>query len=156
MENILLLNCTKNGELTQTFVAQYLQKMSRQFFLTIASIISFSVGLFAILFPTTLLESKGVEPFVSTLVWTRETGLLLLTIGIIAFSIRKHETSETLKTFLFGNIIIQIGLFVIELLAYFNGVITKLSGIIPNLTLHILLAIGFIHFWTTLKFKPNK
>lgn len=130
--------------------------MSRQIFLTIASIIAFSVGLFAILFPNTLLESKGVEPFVSTLVWTRETGLLLLTIGIIAFSIRKHETSETLKTFLFGNIIIQIGLFVIELLAYFNGVITKLSGIIPNLTLHILLAIGFIHFWTTLKFKPNK
>jgi hypothetical protein len=130
--------------------------MSRRIFLTIASIIAFSVGLFAILFPTPLLESKGVEPFVSTLVWTRETGLLLLTIGIIAFSIRKHETSETLKTFLFGNIIIQIGLFVIELLAYFNGVITKLSGIIPNLTLHILLAIGFIHFWTTLKFKPNK
>jgi hypothetical protein len=41
-------------------------------------------------------------------------------------------------------------------LAYFNGVITKLSGIIPNLTLHILLAIGFIHFWTTLKLKTNK
>jgi len=130
--------------------------MSRQIFLTIASIIAFSVGLFAILFPITLLESKGVEPLAGTLVWTRETGLLLLTIGVIAFSVRKHETSETLKTFLFGNIIIQIGLFVIELLAYFNGTITKLSGIIPNLTLHILLAIGFIHFWTTLKFKTNK
>jgi hypothetical protein len=130
--------------------------MSRYFFLTIASIIALSVGIFAIVFPATLLESKGVEPLAGTLIWTRETGLLLLTIGIIAFSIRKHETSETLKVFLFGNIVIQSGLFVIELLAYFNGVITKLSGIIPNLTLHVLLAIGFIHFWTTLKFKTNK
>lgn len=130
--------------------------MSRQFFLTIASIIAFSVGLFAILFPSTLLESKGVEPLAGTLVWTRETGLLLLTIGIIAFSIRKHETSETLKVFLWGNVIIQIGLFVIELLAYFSGIITKFSGIIPNLILHILLAIGFIHFWATLKSKTHK
>lgn len=130
--------------------------MSRQFFLTIASIIAFSVGLFAILFPSTLLESKGVEPLAGTLVWTRETGLLLLTIGIIAFSIRKHETSETLKVFLWGNVIIQIGLFAIELLAYFSGIITKFSGIIPNLILHILLAIGFIHFWATLKSKTHK
>ncbi|MEQ1553239.1 MAG: hypothetical protein ABL929_03615 [Ferruginibacter sp.] len=130
--------------------------MSRQIFLTIASIIAFSVGIFAILFPNTLLASKGVEPLVGTLVWMRETGLLLLTIGIIAFLVRKHESSETLKIFLFGNIIIQIGLFVIELLAYFNGIITKLSGIIPNLTLHILLAIGFVHFWTILKIKTNK
>jgi hypothetical protein len=120
--------------------------MSRQIFLTIASVIAFCVGLFATLFPGTLLESKGVEPLVGTLVWMRETGLLLIAVGIINFLIRKHESSETLKTILLGNIIIQIGLFVIELLAYFNGVITKLSGIIPNLTLHILLAIGFIYF----------
>jgi hypothetical protein len=102
------------------------------------------------------LESKGAEPLAGTLVWTRETGLLLLTIGTVAFSIRKHEASETLTAFLFGNIIVQIGLFVIELLAYSNGAITKLSGIIPNLTLHVLLAIGFVYFWATLKSKTNK
>ncbi len=130
--------------------------MSRQIFLTIASIIAFIVGLFAIALPGTLLESKGVEPLVGTLVWMRETGLLLLTTGIIIFSIRKHEASETLKVFLFGNSIVQIGLFVIELLAYFNSVITKLSGIIPNLALHILLAIGFIHFWKKMNLKINK
>jgi len=124
--------------------------MSRQVFLTIASIIAFLVGLFAIVFPTALLVSKGVAPLSGTLVWTRETGLLLLTIGIIAFSIRKHKNSETLQAFFLGNIIIQIGLFSIELAAYFYGTITKLSGILPNLTLHILLAIGFIYFWKTL------
>jgi hypothetical protein len=129
--------------------------MSRQVFMTIASIIAFSVGTFALIFPNILLESKGVTPLVATLVWTREVGLLLITIGITVFLIRKHEISETLKAFLFGNIIIQIGLFAIELLAYFNGVITKLSGIIPNLTLHIVLAIGFIHFWKTMSLKTN-
>ncbi|AWM15115.1 hypothetical protein DI487_15485 [Flavobacterium sediminis] len=129
--------------------------MSRHVFLTIASIISFLVGLFAIVFPSVLLVSKGVTPLPGTLVWTRETGLLLLTIGVIAFSIRKHKNSETLKAFLFGNIIIQIGLFIIELVAYFYGTITKLSGILPNLTLHVLLAIGFIYFWKPLNRKSK-
>ena len=129
--------------------------MSRQVFLTIISVIASLVGLFAMLFPTTLLESKGVEPLVSTLVWTRETGLLLIAIGLIAFSVRMHEDSETLKAILLGNIIIQIGLFAIELVAYFNYVITKLSGIVPNLTLHILLAMGFIYFWSTMKLKTK-
>lgn len=130
--------------------------MSRQVFLTIASIIAFSVGFFAIIFPTTLLESKGVEPLVGTLVWTRETGLLLLTIGITIFLVRKHESSPTLKTVIFGNIIIQIGLFLIELIAYTNGIITNLSGIIPNLTLHILLTIGLAYYWATMKSNSQK
>jgi hypothetical protein len=127
--------------------------MSRQIFLTIVSIIEFSVGTFALIFPNILLESKGVTPLVATLFWAREVGLLLIAIGITAFLIRNHEVSATLKVFLFGNIIIQIGLFVIELLAYFNNVITKLSGIITNLTLHILLAIGFTHLWKTMGLK---
>lgn len=130
--------------------------MSRKFFLTIASLIAFLVGTFALVFPNILLESKGVVASGSTLVWTREVGLLLITIGMMAFLIRNHEVSATLKVFIFGNIIIQLGLFVIELSGYFNNVITKLSGIIPNLTLHILLAIGFIHFWKTMNLKTNK
>ncbi|WP_443936440.1 hypothetical protein [Pedobacter sp. MW01-1-1] len=130
--------------------------MSRQTFLTIASIIAFSVGIFALVFPNILLESKGVAPLVATLAWTREVGILLIAIGIMAFLLRSHEVSATLKVFLFGNIIIQIGLFVIELLAYFNHVITKLSGIIPNLTLHVLLALGFAYYWKTMNLKTNK
>ncbi|NBA88319.1 hypothetical protein GVN16_21280 [Emticicia sp. CRIBPO] len=124
--------------------------MSRPIFLTIASFIALSVGAFALLFPGVLLESKGVAPLAATSVWMRETGLLLLTLGIINFAVRKLKPSGTLKALLSGNIIIQIGLFVIELLAYSNDVITKLSGIIPNLILHILLAIGFVYFLKTM------
>jgi hypothetical protein len=125
--------------------------MSRLVFLTIASLIAISVGVFALLFPTILLESKGVEPINGTLVWTREVGLLLICLGIIGFSTRKHDNSATLKALLFGNIIIQIGLFLIELIAYSDGIITKISGVIPNLSLHVLLTTGFLYYWTTMK-----
>ena len=129
--------------------------MSRQIFLTIASLIALSVGIFALLFPAVLLESKGVELLNGTLVWAREVGVLLICLGIIGFSTRKHDSSATLKALLFGNIFIQIGLFLIELIAYSNGIITKISGIIPNLSLHVLLTIGFAYFWATMKVSKN-
>ncbi len=125
--------------------------MSRLVFLTLASLIALSVGVFALLFPAVLLESKGVAPINGTLVWTREVGLLLISLGIMIFSARTHSDSATLKALLFSNIIVQIGLFCIELMAYSNGTITKISGIIPNLSLHVLLTIGFIYYWATMK-----
>lgn len=121
--------------------------MDRKTFLTIASIIALLVGTVAIIFPGSLLQSKGVEPISGTVVWVTEVGILLIAVGIIAFGIRKHETSATMKVILFGNIIIQIGLTVIELIAYSDGIITKLSGIIPNIALHIIMATGFIYYW---------
>ncbi|KFF12431.1 hypothetical protein IW15_12835 [Chryseobacterium soli] len=125
--------------------------MTRKFFLTIASFIATIVGIFALFFPSILQESKGTLPNNATYVWTSEVGILLMTIGIMAFLVRKEEDSKILKVFLFGNSMIQMGLFIIELLAYFNAVITKLSGIVPNLCIHILLTIGFLYFCITIK-----
>jgi len=125
--------------------------MSRQLFLTISSVIAFCVGTFALIFPSVLLESKGVDPIAATQIWTREVGILLIVIGVITFSIRKLEASPTLKAIFLGNIILQIGLFLIEFIAYKDGTITQLSGIVPNLTLHILLAIGFFYYCVTMK-----
>jgi len=120
--------------------------MSRQTFLTIASIIALLFGTFAVLFPGILLQSKGVEPVKATVIWVIEVGCLLIALGLIAFLCRKHDASPTMKVFLFGNIVIQLALAAIEIVAYFNNIITKLSGIIPNILIHIILAIGFIHF----------
>lgn len=125
--------------------------MTRKSFLTIASFIATAVGIFALFFPSVLQESKGTLPNNATYVWTSEVGILLTAIGIMVFLVRKEENSKTLKVFLFGNSMIQIGLFIIELLAYFNSVITRLSGIVPNLCIHILLTIGFLYFCTTMK-----
>jgi hypothetical protein len=55
---------------------------------------------------------------------------------------RGHDDSATLRALL------QLGLFPIEIIAYANGVITKLSGIVPISILHLLLALGFAYFVT--------
>lgn len=125
--------------------------MTRKSFLTIASIIAIAVGIFALLFPEILQESKGTLANTATYVWTSEVGILLIAIGVMAFLVRREEDSKTLQVFLLGNSIIQIGLFSIELFAYINGVVTKFSGIAPNLSIHILLTIGFLYFFITMK-----
>jgi hypothetical protein len=117
--------------------------MSRKAFLCIVSVIAIVVGLCALLFPSALLDSKGVTPGAAINVWVSEVGILLIATGITAFLIRGHADSATLKAVFVGNIILQLGLLSIEPLAYANGIITKLSGIIPNTILHLVLAASF-------------
>jgi hypothetical protein len=125
--------------------------MTRKTFLSIASFIASSVGCFALFFPALLHVSKGTLPNSAAYVWTSEVGILLLAIGVMAFLVRKQGDSPVLSAFFVGNFMIQIGLFVIELSAYHNKIITKLSGVLPNLTLHILLAFGFAYYLCKMK-----
>ena len=120
--------------------------MKRTQFLTIASIIAFAVGIYATIFPKVLLESKGVTPDIGAKIWTTEVGVLLIGIGILVFGIRKMAFSKSLKVILLANAFIQIGLFAIEFIAWINNQITIASGVIPNLSIHILLTIGFIYY----------
>jgi hypothetical protein len=76
---------------------------------------------------------------------------LLIAIGLIAHLIREQANSPTLKTFFFGNFIIQIGLFSIEFVVYCNGIITTLSGDAPNLVIHLILAFGFAYSFHSMK-----
>jgi hypothetical protein len=121
--------------------------MSRKTFLTISSIIALTVGLFALAAPTALLASKGVAPNAAAAVWVREVGILLLTQSVVGFSVRAHSDSPTLRAVLLANAVLQVGIFPIEILAYANGAITSLSGIVPNSILHVLLAAGFAWFY---------
>lgn len=128
--------------------------MSRALFFSVASAIAISVGFFALVFPQALLQSKGVQANAATSVWVTEVGILLIVTGTMLFLIRRHKNSPILNIFLWGNAAIQAGLFAIELVAYSNTVITKLSGVLPNLCLHVLLATGFVYF--ALKKKKNE
>jgi len=119
--------------------------MKRSTFLTLAATIALAVGAFALFAPAVLLASKGVSS-VAASVWTREVGVLLLAVGATALMVRNHEDSPTLRAFLMGNAAIQIGLFPIEILAYREGTITILSGIVPNSIIHLCLAAGFIYY----------
>lgn len=117
---------------------------SRTSFLTLASLIALPVGAFALLLPDTLLASKGVPVDAGTRVWVREVGVLLLAAGVTAFLVRRHADSATLRALMVGNAIVQFGLLPIEPAAYVTGVVTRLSGIVPNTVLHLMLGCGFL------------
>ena len=120
--------------------------MSRYVFLTLASFIALAVGAMALAFPTALLDSKGVIPHAGTVVWLREMGAVLIATGVTAFLLRRCEGGPALRAWLVGQALLQLALLPIEPLAYIQGTVTKLSGIVPNTLLHVLLAFGFFHF----------
>jgi hypothetical protein len=124
--------------------------MTRELFLTIASGLATTIGGFAAILPRRLLAGKGVVPNPATNVWVREVGVLLVAIGVAAFLVRSQPDSPTLRAFLVGNVIVQVGLFPIEIIAYSRGVITRLSGVVPNTVLHIALAVGFSYYAMTM------
>ena len=120
--------------------------MTRPIFLTLAAIIALLVGIVASTFPEVLLASKGVEIDAAVIVWVRQVGVALIGIGLVAFATRKHPDSPTMRAFLLGNAVHQALLAPIEVIAFQQGIITKLEGIVPNTILHLLLASGFLFF----------
>ena len=121
--------------------------LRRSTFLVFASAIALAVGSFALAFPRTLLEGKGVAlPNQAAGLWVREVGVAIFALGVILFLVRKHPDSPTLRALLLGNALVQLGLLPIELAAFHYGVITRLSGIVPNTVLHVVLASGFLTF----------
>lgn len=119
-----------------------------------AGAIALAVGCVAAGTPAILLASKGVTSNTATELWMRETGLLLMCTGFVVMATRSHPPSPTLRAILFSNVLIQIALLVVEVAAYANGTITKLSGIVPNCILHIVLALGFFRFWWKYRATP--
>lgn len=121
--------------------------MYRLPFLSFATLIALAVGTAATLFPAALLESKGVAPTAATCLWMREVGVMLLAMGVVFVRVRTHPDSPTVRALMAGNLLIQLGLLGIEVAGYANGVITLLSGILPNAVLHVVLALGFGWLW---------
>ena len=87
-----------------------------------------------------------MTPNAATNVWVREVGVLVVAIGVTAFLVRGQPDSPTLRALLIGNVVVQLGLLSVEVIAYARGVITKLSGIVPNTLLHVALAAGFTYY----------
>lgn len=127
--------------------------MTRTSFITVTAIIATAVGLFALIAPNALLVSKGVSPNATAAVWVREVGVLLIAFGVMAFLVREEPDSNTLRGFLFGNALLHAGLLPIEIAAYAENVIARLSGIVPNTALHVVLAGGFLYFALTMRVR---
>jgi hypothetical protein len=120
--------------------------MQQRTFLTLASAIALGVGAVAVVFPAALLASKGTVPSAAADLWMREVGVLLVCTGLVAARVRAHADSPTLRAVMQGNLLVQVGLLVTEVLGYANGVITQLSGLVPNALLHMALAAGFAYY----------
>jgi len=117
--------------------------MKRQSFLGFSSAVALSVAGVALVFPQHLLMGKGVEPDAAPVVWVREVGALILASGITTLLARKAEDSLALRSMLVGNAVLHFGLLPIEIVAFAQGVITSLGGVLPNSLLHLGLGVGF-------------
>ncbi len=120
--------------------------MSRKLFLTIVACVAVSVGVFALLGSSALLEGKGAVANDVSNVMTREVGVLLLSVGLLTSMIRSHPDSPTLRAILVANAALQIMILPIEIVAHVQGTFAKLSGIVPNSVFHVLAASGFVYF----------
>ncbi|MFM9900044.1 MAG: hypothetical protein ACKVOT_03455 [Polaromonas sp.] len=120
--------------------------MNRKLFLTIAAVVAALVGALALLAPAFLLATlKGAVPNPAALVMARTTGLLLLTVGLMAFLVRNHGDSPTMAAVLAANLFLQLGLIPMDPVAYLNGAFTTLGSFAPNTVIHVLLATGFAY-----------
>ncbi len=129
--------------------------MSRAAFLSVASMIALAVGAFAVTFPAAFLASKGITQNAAANLWMRETGTLLLGIGIMAFGMSRQPDSSGMPSFLIGNLLVQLGLLAAELAAYAAGTISDFWGVVPNCLLNLVLAAGFAWFWNEARKKSS-
>ncbi len=126
--------------------------MKRSTFLTIASMIALAVGLFALCAPGVLIENvKMAAPSEVANVMARTVGVLLITIGVLAFLVRNHEDSPTLRAILIANLLLQVAILPIDPIAYTKGVYGSPGSFIPNTLIHILLAVGFAYYLIEMK-----
>ncbi|MFT3711372.1 MAG: hypothetical protein QM817_27380 [Archangium sp.] len=112
-------------------------------FLTFTAVVALAVGLFAMGAPVALLESKGATVTPATVVWVREVGVNIFALGVMSMLMRRHAASPTLRAFLAGNAVVQLGLLPIELLAWRDGTLRELGGVVPNSVLHVVLGTTF-------------
>ena len=121
--------------------------MKRKTFLTLTSVITLSIGCFALASPGTLIASvKHAAPSQTADVMARTVGVLLIAIGVLNFLIKDHADSKTLRAVLIANLALQIGILPIDPLAYASGVFRTLGSFAPNTALHVLLAFGFGYY----------
>jgi hypothetical protein len=121
--------------------------MPRKTFLFVVACAAAVIGLFALLAPGVLIGSvKHADVTPTALVMTRTVGVLLLTMGLLNFLVRRAPDSPTLRAVLWANLFLQVAILPIDPLAYVLGIYRTLDSFLPNTVLHILLITGFAYY----------
>lgn len=132
--------------------------MTRAAFLALAAMIAMSIGGLTLLFPEVLLEEvKGTAMNGAAVVMARTVGAILLAVGYLAFLVRNHDDSPTLRAILAGNLALQMMLLPIDPLAYAAGIFRGYASFVPNTLVHTFLAGGFAYFlWKHPHRRPSE
>lgn len=131
--------------------------MSRCLFLTLGSAVAAAIGLLALIAPNVLLtQLKFAESNAAAEVMARTIGVLLLSVALLNFLIRKHPDSPTLKAILISDLFLQLAILPIDPWAFHNGTYNSLASFIPNTIIHITLASGFIYYLVAMKRAETK
>lgn len=126
--------------------------MSRSLFLTLGAAVAAAIGLLALTAPNVLLtQLKFAQSNPAAEVMARTVGVLLLSVALVNFLVRKHPDSPTLKAILIGDLFLQLAILPIDPWAFYNGTFNTLASFIPNTIIHILLAAGFIYYLATME-----
>lgn len=120
--------------------------MKRSTFLGLVGGLGLVIGVIAMLAPSVMLAGKGVAPGGAAAVWMREVGVLISAFAVIGLLVRRDPDSSSMRALLWGNALLHVGLFPIEILAWHAGIITRLDGIVPNSIFHVVVASGFVFF----------
>lgn len=119
---------------------------SRSTFLTFIAAVPTLIGALATLAPATLLALKGAEPSAAAEVMARTTGVLLLTVGLLTFLVRRDPSSPSLRAVLVSNLVLQLALLPIDPAAFAAGTFVGLASFVPNTVLHVLIAVALGHY----------
>lgn len=121
--------------------------MSRKTFLTLHALVALVIGALAILAPGHLIEEvKQAHTSPAAEVMGRTVGVLIASMGILAFSVRSHGDSPTMRSVLWANLLLQLAILPIDPLAYYDGTFHTLGSFVPNTIVHLVLAAGFVFY----------
>lgn len=121
--------------------------MNRKVFLMLVSFVAFAIGFVTLFFPNEFVViAKVAAPSETANVFVCTVGVLLISFSVLNFLVRNHENSKTLQSIFIANLILQLSLIPIDLMAYSAGTFTTLGSFVPNTILHIILASGFSYY----------
>lgn len=128
--------------------------MKRSLFFTLSAIICFLFGVGSLLVPFQATEQFGIAITPATSLIVRSLGGMIFSMGILYLLIRNQGDSILLKQILVYSIVAHcIGLGVT---VYGMGAqLMPTEKLIPNLAVHLFMAVGSAYYWSKLKHLAN-
>jgi F0F1-type ATP synthase assembly protein I len=124
--------------------------MKRSIFFIITSIISALFGGMMFFLPDMVTEGFGSTPTTFSSFLMRETGLIMLGLGVLNFLVRNDSDSMALKAIFIFNIVYHVTMIPIVFIGVSQGVFT-IDKSIGGLVAHLFIGIGSVFYLMKIK-----